>query len=474
MKITNSREKSPPEDQWLPVGKLALYGFQHVLAFFAGGAIVIPIIVANAVKLTDGELVHLINAALLTCGIASLLQAVGVWKIGARLPLLQGIAFAAVAPLITITMSAGGGTNGLRTAYGAIIVCGILTFALAPLFGKIVKFFPPLVTGSVLALIGLSLLPEAAKSAVGGEGSSMAPSSAKNLAYALGTLGFIVLANKLFKGFVATVSVLLSIALGTTVAWALGDTTFNEVGSAHVVGVTMPFQFGTPQFSIGPIITMMVVIVITSVETTGAIFAVSEIIGRKTQDNDISKAMRADGLSVALGGLMNSFPYTSFSENVGLVRLTRVKSRWVVAAAGVFMVVLGLFPKFSAILTAIPDPVLGGASLAMFGMVTVVGIELLSKVDFHDQRNSIIVAASLGVGMYVTAQPDVKNALPGWASLIFDSGITAGAATAIVLNVIFHHIVGPRRRVQQTPIVSEESGSANGSQVREGHTVALD
>lgn len=432
-------------DERMPLPRLAVYGVQHVLAFFAGGAIVIPIIVASALGLSNDELVHLINAALLTCGIASIIQSVGFWKVGVRLPLLQGVAFAAVAPMIAIAQASGGGTEGLRTVYGAIILCGLLTLLIAPVFGKIVRFFPPVVTGSVLTIIGLALLPVAATQAAGGEG-ALDPTSGRNLAYALGTLAVIVGIHKVAKGFLATIGVLLALVLGTLVSWFLGDTSFASVGQARLVGLSTPFQFGAPRLDLGAVVTMMVVIVITAVETAGAVFAVSKIVDRRVREDDLTRAMRADGLSVAIGGALNSFPYTCFSENVGLVRLTGVKSRWVIAAAGVIMMLLGLFPKFAAVVTAIPAPVLGGASLAMFAMVTVVGIEILADVDFHDQRNSMIVAASLGVGMYVTTQPDVTQAVPAWAASFFGSGITAGAFTAIALNLLFHH-VGRRRRV---------------------------
>lgn len=433
-----------PVDERLPVSQLAIYGFQHVLAFFAGGAIVIPILVASALDLSNADLVHLINAALLTCGIASIVQAVGFWKIGVRLPLLQGVAFAAVAPMIAIGTSAGGGTEGLRSVYGAIIVCGVITFLAAPIFGKIVRFFPPVVTGSVLTIIGLALLPVAANSAAGGDGPALDPTNGRNLAYALGTLGFIVLIHRVSRKFLSSIGVLLALTLGTVIAWTLGDTDFSAVSDADAIGLSQPFQFGTPEVSIGAVITMLIVIIITAIETTGAVFAVSEIVDRDVREDDITRAMRADGLSVVVGGTLNSFPYTCFSENVGLVRLTRVKSRWVIAAAGVIMMALGIFPKFAAIVTAIPAPVLGGASLVMFAMVTVVGIEILAKVDFNDHRNSMIVAASVGIGVYVTTQPKLKEAVPSWLEDLFGSGITAGAVTAIVLNIIFHHL-GPRR-----------------------------
>lgn len=441
-----SRPARDAVDEVPPTGKLALLGFQHVLAFFAGGAIVIPIVVATGIGLTPIELVHLINAALLTCGIASIIQSVGFWKVGARLPLLQGVAFAAVGPMIAIGVAAGGGTGGLRMVYGAVIVCGLLTFAIAPVFGWLIRFLPPVVTGSVITIIGLSLLPVAATQSAGGEGPALDPANGRNMLYALGTLALIVILRKASRGFLSAIAVLVALVLATFVAWLLGDVDFGVVGQADWFGVPTPFQFGTPTFSIGAIVSIMIVMLIVAVETAGALFAVSEIVGRDVRGDDFTRAMRADGLSVAIGGTLNSFPYTCFSENVGLVRLTSVKSRWVITAAGAFMILFGLVPKFAAVVTAIPAPVLGGASLAMFAMVSVVGIQILSRVDLNDHGNQIIVAASIGIGMYVTAEPDVKDAVPEWAQTFFASGIAIGALTAIVLNILFHHVRLPRRR----------------------------
>ncbi len=185
---------------------------------------------------------------------------------------------------------------------------------------------------------------------------------------------------------------------------------------------------------------MIVVMLITAVETTGDVFATGEIVEKRIVREDIARALRADGLATTIGGILNSFPYTCFAENVGLVRLTRIKSRYVVAAAGVIMIILGLLPKAAAIVAGIPHPVLGGAALAMFATVAVVGIQTLSRVDFHDHRNVVIVATSLGLAMYVTAQPDVAKAVPDWAQIIFGSGITLGSITAILLNLLFHHV----------------------------------
>ena len=428
-----------PVDEVLPVPKLAIYGFQHVLAFYAG-AVIVPILLANSIGLSTQELVHLINADLFTCGIASIIQSVGFWKVGVRLPLLQGVTFTAVSPMIAIGAAAGGGTDGLLVIYGAVIVAGLVTFLIAPYFSRLIRFFPPVVTGSVITIIGIALLPVAAADATGGAGPTSDPTSGKNLAYALGTLALIVLIQRIFKGFMATIAVLAGLVIGTLVAWALGDAHFDAVAGSAWVGVTTPFHFGWPRFSIAAIISMIVVMLITAVETTGDVFATGEIVEKRVGRDDIARALRADGLATTIGGVFNSFPYTCFAENVGLVRLTQVKSRYVVAAAGAIMIVIGLIPKAGAIVAGIPHPVLGGAALAMFATVAVVGFQTLSRVDFHDHRNVVIVATSIGLAMLVTAQPDVAKAVPDWAQIIFGSGITLGSITAIVLNALFHHV----------------------------------
>jgi OHCU decarboxylase len=409
-----------------------------VLAFYAG-AVIVPILLAGAIGLSERELIHLINADLFTCGIASIIQSVGFWKVGVRLPLLQGVTFTAVSPMIAIGLAAGGGTDGLLVIYGAVIVAGLVTFLIAPWFSRLIRFFPPVVTGTVITIIGLALLPVAALDAVGG-GTATDPTSGRNLAYALGTLAVIVVIQRVFRGFTATVAVLIGLVLGTAVAWTLGDATFSAVGESAWLGVTTPFYFGWPKFGAAAIVSMIVVMLITAVETTGDVFATGEIVDKRVGKEDVARALRADGLATTIGGVLNSFPYTCFAENVGLVRLTRVKSRYVVAAAGVFMILIGLVPKAGAVVAGIPHPVLGGAALAMFATVAVVGFQTLSRVDFHDHRNVVIVGTSVGLAMFVTAQPDVAKALPGWAQIIFGSGITLGSITAIVLNIVFHHV----------------------------------
>ena len=445
-----SRPSSAPHpvDQVPPFGKLTILGIQHVLAFYAG-AVVVPFFIVKQLGLDDETLIHLINADLLTCGIATIIQSVGIGRfVGVKLPLIQGVTFTAVSPLIAIGAAAtppgADPKTGLATMYGSIIAVGLIVFLAAPFFAKLLRFFPPVVTGTLLTVMGTTLLSVSADDILRWTDDAPADTKAaltfESLAYAIGTIVIIVLIQRLFKGFMGTLSVLLGLVIMTGVAFAMGKTNFAGVGNASWVAVTHPFFFGLPQFSVTAIIAMIIVMAVTAVETTGDVFATGEVVGKRIAPRDIANALRADGLSTLLGGVLNSFPYTCFAQNVGLVRLTRVSSRWVVTTAGVFMIILGLLPKAAAIVAAIPSPVIGGASLAMFANVAVVGIQTLAKVDLRDNRNAVIVSTSIGLALLVTFKPGIVSVMPSWLQIIFGSGVTIGSLTAIILNILFFHI----------------------------------
>ena len=449
--MASSPSSAPhPVDQVPPFGKLTILGIQHVLAFYAG-AVVVPLVIASGLGLDNHTLVHLINADLLTCGIATIIQSAGIGRfIGVKLPLIQGVTFTAVSPLIAIGAAAtppgADPKTGLATMYGSIIAVGLIVFLVAPFFAKLLRFFPPIVTGTLLTVMGTTLLSVSAGDIVAwadqatGD-AAKASATFEALGFAFGTIAIIVIIQRLFKGFMGTLSVLLALLIMTAVAFAMGKTDFSGVGEASWLGITTPFYFGIPKFSISAIIAMIIVMAVTAVETTGDVFATGEVVGKRIAPRDIANALRADGLSTLLGGVLNSFPYTCFAQNVGLVRLTRVSSRWVVTTAGVFMIILGLLPKAAAIVAAIPSPVIGGASLAMFANVAVVGIQTLAKVDLRDNRNAVIVSTSIGLALLVTfRKEDILTAMPSWLQIIFGSGVTIGSLTAIILNILFFHI----------------------------------
>jgi uric acid transporter len=436
-----------PVDEVLPPGQLGIYGFQHVLAFYAG-AVIVPILLASAIGLSQEQLAFLINADLFTCGIASIIQSVGFWNVGVRLPLLQGVTFTAVAPMIAIGNAQGGGADGLLAIYGAVIVAGILTFLIAPYFSRMLRLFPPVVTGTVITVIGFTLVPVAVMEAGGGNPEAADFGSLQNIAFAGGTLLFVLLLYRFFRGFLSSIAVLLALIGGTAVAAAFGIVDFSGVGDAGWVSVITPFHFGLPTFGFAAILSMVVVMLITMVETTGDVFATGEIVDKPIRRRDIARAIRADGLATAIGGILNAFPYTCFAENVGLVRLTRVKSRYVVATAGAIMIIFGLLPKMGAVVAAVPHAVLGGAAIVLFATVGVIGIQTLSRVDFRDERNVIIVAVSVGLALVPVAFPTFYQNFPSELQIIVGSGITMGSLSAILLNLVFNVLVRRRPPVE--------------------------
>ncbi|HWJ79097.1 MAG TPA: nucleobase:cation symporter-2 family protein [Niallia sp.] len=411
--------------------KVVSLGLQHVLAMYAG-AILVPLLVGRALNLTTEQLAYLVAIDLLTCGIATLLQA---WKnkyLGIGLPVVLGSSFVAVTPMISI-----GTTYGITAIYGAIIVTGLFITLCAPFFSKITKLFPPVVIGTVVTMIGLSLIPSGIRN-MGGGSSSTDFGSVDNIILSFGVLLFILLLNRFTKGFLQSLSVFIGIIVGTAVASIWGKVNLSAVKEASWFHLPEFFYFGTPSFEIGPILTMLIVGVVIIIESTGVFFALSKITETPINEGDLTRGYRAEGLAITLGGLFNAFPYNTFAQNVGLVQLSKVKTTNVVVAAGGILVFLGLIPKIAAFATIIPTPVLGGATVVMFGMVVSSGIRMLSTVDFTNQANLLIIACSISISLGATVVPELFAQLPSNLRIIFSDGIISGSLIAISLNVIFN------------------------------------
>ncbi|MFB3167118.1 nucleobase:cation symporter-2 family protein [Neobacillus sp. 179-C4.2 HS] len=422
--------------------KIASLGIQHVLAMYAG-AVIVPLIVGGALNLTGEQLTYLVSIDILMCGIATILQ---VWQnrfFGIGLPIVLGCTFTAVGPMIAI-----GGEYGVSAIYGSILVSGLVVVLIAQFFSKLIKFFPPVVTGSVVTIIGITLIPVAMNNIAGGQGSPDF-GSLSNISLAFGTLLFIILLYRFTKGFIRSVAILLGLAGGTIVAALMGKVNFAAVGEASWFHMVKPFYFGTPTFEWTPIITMTLVAIVSLVESTGVYFALSDITGRKLKESDLAKGYRAEGIAIMLGALFNAFPYTTYSQNVGLLQLTGVKTKNVIYTMGTMLVILGFVPKIGALTTVIPTSVLGGAMVAMFGMVIAYGIKMLSKVEFASQENLLIIACSVGMGLGVTAVPDLFAQLPESVKILTNNGIVAGSLTAIFLNIVFN-VARPRKQSQTT------------------------
>ncbi|MBY0096604.1 nucleobase:cation symporter-2 family protein [Mesobacillus maritimus] len=429
--------------------KIASLGIQHVLAMYAG-AVVVPLIVGGAIGLTGEQLTYLVSIDILMCGIATLLQ---VWKnryFGIGLPVVLGCTFTAVGPMITI-----GAEYGISAIYGAILVSGLFVVLISKSFGKLIRFFPPVVTGSVVTIIGITLIPVAMNNMAGGEGSADF-GSLSNIALAFGTLAFIILLFRFSAGFIRSIAILLGLVAGTIVASFMGKTDFSSVAEASWFHMPAPLYFGMPTFEVTPILTMILVSLVGLVEATGVYLALGDIYKQKLSGKDMEQGYRAEGIAIILGGLFNSFPYTTFSQNVGLIQLSGIKTKNVIYTAAGLLIVLGLMPKIGALTTVIPAAVLGGAMVAMFGMVMAYGIKMLGKVDFSAQENLLIIACSVGMGMGVTTVPNLFSEFPSSLQILTSNGIVAGSITAIMLNILFNVI--PYKKKAST-VLNEQKAS---------------
>ena len=437
--MTTSPSTSPaprPEDENLGLGANLAYGLQHVLTMY-GGIVAVPLILGQAAGLAPAEIGLLIAASLFAGGLATLLQTLGLPFFGCQLPLVQGVSFAGVATMGAILGSQGGG--GLPAVLGAVMAASLIGFLITPVFSRITKFFPPLVTGIVITTIGLTLMPVAARWVMGGNSASPEFGSMANIGLAALTFAIVLLLSKLGSASISRLSILLAMVAGTLIAWSLGMADFSKVTEGPIFAFPTPFHFGMPTFHIAAILSMCIVIMVTLVETSADILAVGEIIDTKVDSKRLGNGLRADMASSILAPIFGSFTQSAFAQNVGLVAVTGVKSRYVVATGGVILVVLGLLPIMGRVIAAVPTPVLGGAGIVLFGTVAASGIRTLSKVSYKNNVNLIIVAASLGFGMIPIAAPNFYAQFPNWFETIFHSGISSAAIMAIVLNLVFNH-----------------------------------
>jgi NCS2 family nucleobase:cation symporter-2 len=468
-----------PVDEKLPLPRLAALGFQHVLVMYAG-AIAVPLIVGRALKLSPEQVALLISADLFACGIVTLIQSFGMTRwFGIKLPVMMGVTFAAVGPMVAFA-NAVPGEAGARAIFGAIIGAGIISMIIAPIVSKLLRFFPPVVTGTIITIIGVSLMRVGVGWAMGGPAflaqrtdvpklvemvdqakaaaaAASAPitlgpipmvdnpnyGSLENMAIAGAVLVFILLLVKFTRGFIANISVLLGIVAGCALAIALGKMNFDKVGKAHWFDVVTPFAFGMPTFDAVMILTMVLVMIVVMIESTGMFLALSDITGKKIDQPALAAGLRTDGLGTLIGGIFNTFPYTSFSQNVGLVGVTGVRSRYVCVAGGIIMMILGLLPKMAAFVEAIPQFVLGGAGLVMFGMVAATGIRILSTVDYKGNRNNLyVVALAIGFGLIPLVAPRWTQQMAHSLHPLLESGILLTAVAAVVLNIFFNGAKG--------------------------------
>lgn len=403
-------------------------GLQHLLAMYSG-SILVPMMIGQALGYNSEQLTYLVSTDIFMCGVATFLQLQLNKYFGIGLPVVLGVAFQSVAPLTIIGQSHGSGAM-----FGALIVSGIFVILISGVFSKLANYFPAIVTGSVITTIGLTLIPVA----IGNMGNNEVNPTLESLTLALITVFIILVFNIFTKGFLKSISILLGLVIGTLIASGMGQVNFAPVSQAPLLHIPTVFYFGAPTFEFSSIVMMCIIATVSMVESTGVYLALSDITKDPIDETRLRNGYRAEGLAVLLGGVFNTFPYTGFSQNVGLVKMSGIKTRLPIYYAAGFLVLLGLLPKFGALAQIIPSPVIGRAMIVMFGFVSLQGMQMLARVDFvNNEHNFLIAAVSIAVGVGFN-NSNLFNSLPTAFRMFFSNGIVMASILAVVLNAILN------------------------------------
>ena len=436
-------------DRLLGFGDLALLGIQHIAAMCAG-AMAVPIILGNSLGLSQGDIHHLVNASFMMAGLGTIIQTIGIkGHVGAKLPMIEGVSFAGVAALsaIGLTYSGTDPIAGLQVMFGATLVSGLFCYLMAPVFGKLLKYFPPLVSGVVVTSMGLSLIPVAIRWAGGGVPSAPNFGNFQNISLALITLIIIIGIQKLSKGFLGNVAILIGIFAGTIISLFMGVADFSNVGNVDLVNINIPLKYGI-KFDVTAILSLFLVQLVIMTDATGNQLNLSNICGVDEKDSKrLVAGLRGHGISSMLAGIFNTFPHSLFGQNVGIAAITGIESRFVGTSAGIILLAISFFPKLTTMFASIPSPVLGGAGIVMFGMVTANGIKRLGEVNYVGNKNLIIVATSIGMALIPIAVPDFFKHFPAWGKILFQSAVTLGCLTVLILNLIFNEY-GKNKKIE--------------------------
>ena len=403
-------------------------GLQHLLAMYSG-SILVPMMIGKALGYNSEQLTYLVATDIFMCGLATILQLQLNKHFGIGLPVVLGVAFQSVAPLTII-----GQNHGSGAMFGALIVSGIFVVLISGVFSKLARFFPAIVTGSVITTIGLTLIPVA----IGNMGGNTSNPTPQSVALSLITVLIILLVNIFTKGFLKSISILIGLVSGTVLATMMGLVDFAPVGAAPLLHIPTAFYFGAPTFEVTSIIMMCIIAMVSMVESTGVYLALSDITQDPIDETRLRNGYRAEGVAVLLGGIFNTFPYTGFSQNVGLVKMSGIKTRLPIYYAAGFLVLLGLLPKFGALAQIIPDPVIGGAMIVLFGFVSLQGMQMLAKVDFaNNDHNFLIAAVSIAIGVGFN-NSNLFNSFPTELRMFFSNGIVMASLLAVILNAILN------------------------------------
>lgn len=418
-----------PVDSKPPFGLSLLLAAQHLLAAI-GGIIAVPLVLGGVLGLPTEDTIVLVNAALLVSGIVTIIQCQGIGPVGLRLPTVMGTSFTFVAAAIAIGFS----EHGVAGIMGSALV-GSLVMIIGSFFMPYVrKLFPPVVTGVVVMMIGLSLIPVAVDWFAGGQKGDPNYADPANLAMAAFVLVLVIALVQWGKGIFSAAAIVIGMLVGYVVALLLGWINFDAVKNAEIVALPQPLHFGLA-FPISGIIGMSIAYLVTIVESNADFLAVGNATQTEVTGTHLRKGILCDGLGSAFAALMSTTPFSSFSQNIGIIQLTGVASRYVVTIMGVMLIIAGIFPVFGALIVSIPTPVLGGAGLIMFAMIIAAGIQMLDRIE-RSRRNGLIIAVSIGCGLAVTVRPELLDKLPAFVKEIFGSGITVGSVMALLLNAL--------------------------------------
>ena len=434
-----------PVDARLPPSQLLLFGLQHVLVM-AAVPITSVFLVAKALGLAPDLTVNLISATFLMCGLGSLLQSFGPLKFGARLPFVMVPGGAPVVMFLTIAQQ-----TDLQTASGAVILTSLFYFVVLPVFARCLKYFPKIVIGTLLILVSINLV-KVYGSIIAGRPGTPGFADPMQIGLALATIGFTILFARLFKGMLGQLSVLLGLLAGALVAAALGHMDVSQVARGPVWSAPTLLPFGTPKFNLIAAVPLLVFSVISMVEATGQTVAVAEIVGRRIEPRDVvPRTIRGDALMSFLGGLFGTSMIITSGENVGIVRATQVRSRYVTAAAGVILVLVALFAPLGRLANAIPEAVVGGTAMVVFAIIGTIGIDMLRKSDLHERSNMFVLAGALAMGLLPILVPGFYSGFPQALQPVLGNGLAMGSLTAVLLNILFHHLGDARGRAENAP-----------------------
>ena len=407
--------------------KKILFGLQHIFAAFSG-IVVVPLVIAGSLGFDSTMTTALISASILASGIATIVQARGIGKVGSRVACIMGTDFTFVSPAISV-----GQTLGMSGIVGATILGSFFEIILSYFIKPLMKLFPPIVTGTVVCLIGLTLLPVSIDWAAGGSGAADY-GSLRNLSIAMLVMIITLILNRYGKGMLSSASILIGMTIGYLICIPLGMVDFSAIKEASWLSMPKIFQYGVV-FDWKAVLAFIPAYFVTTIETVGCLKAIGETSNIEMDEKKVGSGVLADGVGSIIGATVGSFSNTSFSQNVGLISLTKVASKYVAVMAGIILVILGLFPKLAGLINGIPQPVLGGVGIVMFGTVAAAGIKTLSRVKLTD-RNLLIIATSIALGLGVTFRPEVISQLPEGLQMIFASGISTGTIVALILNLV--------------------------------------